>query len=1373
MNKTYLSRKIFARLSLRAAARMICCILTLALWGPARAGAQEQTQPLDVASINDKLTLTYKLKPNSSPDYAWFYKVGTSGSDTEFSGTLTGTNENWQHGSINIKSEKAIANADKDNPDSYSVLKLDGLNLTSTADGSLFYMVENGKPLCIQATGQSASTLKSGGTVIKDHNGCNLFLDGGAKGLNIHGIRGGKDESKGIDLFTNSNIVNVTFKGKINIVANKAVVLDNSSGAFSTDAAEVKFSSWTDATCVSISKIISPFLEWRFASAPENGKTLEIKDANGNSLDPAIQFTTNGENKSFAINVAKNTGYTLWLDGKQLMDKDEKTVFTATDDKLVPFSGMALPTDWNNYGKTAHVGTDGNDIAVSVSGTNYTVKTPRGLAWIAWVTNNGKSSADTQEAYAAYYPPNKGFEGCTVTLAGNISLATLPDVADSFNKSWYPIGKSQNEFKGIFDGGGHTVSGLSITSFNETLYFGLFGYIVNAVVKNLRVAGGITTGQAITKGDPFYFGGIAGYAGKSKIIACSNAVGIDVNTNSGWHLYIGGVAGVQDEGVINNCWNEAPLSGEITGYMYNIGGIVGKSESGSISNCYSLGNVSGSGTNTSDLPCAIGGIIGWLYDSVSLSNCYATGSVSAINTATGKSVWAGGIAGCYSYSNYADGTILQSTISNCLALNAGSESMISVTATGGTAHIGRILGESSPHCIISDCYASSKIKLKEGDKGAVAPTKDIAHDKINGQSLFLDDVAADIAAWAGPEDTKAFTAIGTDADGLLPRLKQIASFGNDHLPTQYRNEAIPGQPTASMKSTDYLVDPDPLFLSSGDTITITLSCSNDKWSYKKGEGIRLTRFNGTVKMDSSEGASCNKLVISTLTGNPTLTFEKVAISPNDGIALTIDEGCALTINTTGEGASALRSSAASTVVNKGSLTLTGRGLDIENTSSDDTRYGLDNSGSFTVASDPATSSMPSVAFHCANTAIHNAGTLGNAWMEWRFATEAGPNGAGISFKVADTPPTSTTRKGKTFAMTVEEGKAYDLFSWSPGFSNAQKGTDSDGTLVSPFPAPAEKNAVAVFTDVKDLKKITISDAQTFSGAGCAYEKVTVKSGGVLTVDTENAAVFSLLLEEGAQVVTTKALKVLHGELSFSRNLDNRWTAFSSPYALNVSVSILTNDLLYVATGYTGTDAAAQAWDNIPGTSTAGMRSVDLAAASPYLLANEKFGFPVWFTAPAPIEIPATATATLGDALADGVFLFQANPNLANLTLSDIYVLNAEGTRFELQEGEHTLKPYEAYITANAVTRSRLRSVGVADGSTVTANEIAAATAALRVWAADGALHVCTGEAAALTVVRSDGRVVYAASIAPGDTRLALPSGIYMVRINNITYKIAL
>ena len=167
MNEFYLSRKISARLSLRAAARMFC-ILALALWGPAMAGAQAQTQPLDVSStsITDKLTLTYKLKTAGSTDYAWFYKVGTNGTDTEFSGTLTGTNNDWKHGSIDIKSEKAINDPYHTMLDSYPILQLDELNLTYNANDSLLYMVEEGGPLYIRATGSSASTLKCQGVVI-------------------------------------------------------------------------------------------------------------------------------------------------------------------------------------------------------------------------------------------------------------------------------------------------------------------------------------------------------------------------------------------------------------------------------------------------------------------------------------------------------------------------------------------------------------------------------------------------------------------------------------------------------------------------------------------------------------------------------------------------------------------------------------------------------------------------------------------------------------------------------------------------------------------------------------------------------------------------------------------------------------------------------------------------------------------------------------------------------------------------------------------------------------------------------------------------------------------------------------------------------
>lgn len=646
-----------------------------------------------------------------------------------------------------------------------------------------------------------------------------------------------------------------------------------------------------------------------------------------------------------------------------------------------------------------------------------------------------------------------------------------------------------------------------------------------------------------------------------------------------------------------------------------------------------------------------------------------------------------------------------------------------------------------------------------------APTTDIAADAINGASTYLDDVATNIATWTGSGIKKAFTAI--DANGNLPQLK-AAEYDADGQLTMYSDNAvIPGQP--SKLTSDYLALPDPLSLPTGDTDLITLSRSDNKWSYTKGESGTSARFNGRIKMDASS-VSTNKLMVATVTGNPTLTFEQVTINATGGAALTVNEGCDLTIASDAD--SKLSASGASTLINKGTLRLSGD-FRIENTGSSETDYCLDNSGTFSVL-DPG--KTPAI-FHCAHTAIHNTGTLTNAWMECRFAAEAGQSGAKIAFAPLDGSSQSidAMRYGKTLAAIVTAGKTYQL--WAVASADArtrQKGLDSGGTAITRFPAPAADNAVAVFTDVNDLKTVEISGNKAFSTAGCANEDVLVKSDGVLTVDADNAAVLNLTLEEGAQVVTTKGLKV-SDTFATTRSLGNQWTAFGSPVALKASVGDA--EILYAATGYTGTGAADQGWKNFPGTTADGTKAADLAADSPYLLAAETADTKVAFTATAsagsPIKIPATTPVTLGDALANGVFLFQANPNLADLTLSGIYVLNAEGTRFDLHESDYVLKPFEAYITANAVTRSRLRSVGAADGSVVTANEIVAATAALRVWATDGALHVYSGEAAALTVVRSDGRVVYAASIAPGDTRLALPSGIYMVRINNITYKIAL
>ncbi len=1391
MNEFYLSRKISARLSLRAAARMFC-ILALALWGPAMAGAQAQTQSLDVANISDKLTLTYKPKTAGSTDYAWFYKVGTNGTDTEFSGTLTGTNNDWKHGSINIKSEKAIDDRNNNMFDSYPILQLDELNLTYNTNDSLLYMVEDGGPLYIQVTGSSASTLKCQGVVIRNYKGCDLLLDGGVAGLNILG----KGYSNGIHLYASGHSVDLTLKGKINIVSDNkyGVSIGNSASLSVAEGAKITASGGLKAILDENKHVNSPFLEWRFGSALGSDKTLEIKDANGNSLDPAIKFTTDDKIKHFAINVEKDTGYTIWLNDEQLMDGNKRTVFRATEKKLSSFSKIqTLPTDWIGYGETADVGTDGVD--VSVDANTYTVKTSRGLAWIAWVTNNGKTTADTNETYSSYYP-SAGFSGRTVKLADDISLATPKGVTADFKNNWVPIGTSGKSFQGTFDGNGKSITGMTIES-TSVNYIGLFGYLSGATVKDLTMADEGTSPAINLKtststdsgaGNNYYLGSVAGWVKSGKIINCHNkcAVSFSVSGKAG---NVGGIAGmIAENSVLSTCSNSGAIT--VDGSPVMGGGIAGESAQSSIVSCFNTGDVSAtSNTNTayaggivgesdtngdSSNPSHIsycystgkitakasststsGGIVGGAQHVV-IKSCFATGTVSAESSGSGSNAaYAGGIIG-WIWSN-------KITVKDCLALNTEG-----VKAIGSVSekHVGRIagnnIGNDNGTVPLSKNYASPKIQLTVGNTTA-APTTDIAADAINGANTYLDDVATNIDDWTGSGTEKAFTAI--DANGNLPQLK-AAEYDADGQLTMYSDNAvIPGQ--SYILISNYLALPDPLSLPTGDTDLITLSRSDNKWSYTKGESGTPARFNGIIKMDASS-VSSNKLMVATVTGNPTLTFEQVTINATGGAALTVNEGCELTIASNAD--SKLSASGASTLINKGTLRLSGY-FRIENTGSSETDYCLDNSGTFSVDPEktPAT-------FHCAHTAIHNTGTLTNAWMECRFTAEAGPSGAKIAFAPLDGSSQSidAMRYNKTLAAIVTAGETYQL--WAVASADArtrQKGLDSKGTAITRFPAPAADNAVAVFTDVNDLKKVEISGNQDFS-AGCANEDVLVKSDGVLTVNAENAAVFNLTLEEGARVVTMTELKV-SDTFATTRSLGNKWTAFGSPVALKASVGDA--GILYAATGYTGTGAADQGWKDLSGTTADGTKAADLAANSPYLLAAETADTKVAFTATAsagsPIKIPATTPVTLGDALANGVFLFQANPYLTDLTLSGIYVLNAEGTRFDLQESAYTLKPFEAYITANAVTRSRLRSVGAADGSVVTANEIVAATAALRVWATDGALHVYSGEAAALTVVRSDGRVVYAASIAPGDTRLALPSGIYMVRINNITYKIAL
>lgn len=1088
---------------LRLAARIISIMILAFLW-PVRGGAQESTSDLNVSSISDKLTLTYKLKSGSTTDYAWHYKAG-EGNETEFSGKLTGTNNSWSHGAIDIKSEKTLSDEE-----AYPALKLNALNLTSTTDnGSLFNMVESGKPLYIQATGESSSNLKAKKYVIKNSNGCILFLDGGTVGLNIAGEG---NNSCGIYLYNSSSLVSATLIDKITVTAGgTAVHVGNSATLSAATDAEVMVSSENGSAIYEevVEKVKSPFLQWKFATAPTTGQTLEIKNANGESLSPAIQFTTDNAKKSFAINVTKDTGYTLWLGNEQLMDAKGTSVFTATGNKLFTFSGMKkCPDKWTDYGQYANVGPEGTDVTVTVSGTSYTVNTPRGLAWIAWVTNNGKTSANTSETY----PASAGFAGCTVTLAENISLVKpTQGVANDFDDNWIPIGIVSTSdlnnvytkcFQGTFDGNNKNITEMKINT-TSVINTGLFGYLYGATVKDLTMAESNSIHlQTLPSSETDYpLGSIAGYVENGIIMNCHNKCEVKFsNSDSDKDGKVGGIAGTTINSVLSACSNSGAIT--INGSTAMGGGIVGVSTKSSIASCFNTGKIdvtAGSGaayaggimggdgssdtgnnilhcystgniTAKATQSCPSGGIVGGA-QYVTIKSCFATGSVSAESSSSDNGAYAGGIIGwIWSNSNV--------TVKDCLALNVEG-----VKATGNTSGklAGRIVGKDN-NATLSNNYASTKIKLTIGNNESI-PTENITAHAINGANLYLDKAAAVTASWAGSENTKAFTAIGTDADGKLPQLKTIASYGNEGLPVIY-GEAIPGQPAASLTSADYLAMPGPLSLPVSDTDVITLSYSDGKWSYKKGEGETSTRFNGTVKMTESAATSTNKLVISTATGNPTLTFEKVEIKPTDGAALTINADCALTINTADEGTSTLSSSGASTLINKGILTLTGKGLYIGNTGDNNEYYALDNSGTFTV-SDP---SSTSVTFHCANTAIHNIGTLANAWMEWQFADASGQPDGKIAFAATDDDnqsPTAQLRQGKTYATTVTPGKTYRL--WTVTNNGGEVRTRQQGKTAGATPVPivyfqaTAGNDVAVFTGMKDAVTATVT--QPTKGGG--------------------------------------------------------------------------------------------------------------------------------------------------------------------------------------------------------------------------------------------------------------------------------------------------
>ena len=198
---------------------------------------------------------------------------------------------------------------------------------------------------------------------------------------------------------------------------------------------------------------------------------------------------------------------------------------------------------------------------------NYTVTSAEGLKNIAKLVNEeGKTDID-------------------ITLTGNITLTG----------DWTPIGDNNNQYTGTFDGGGHTITGLTVTTSDQ--YAGLFGRI--------------------------------GSGGKVKDVTLKD-VKIESNHSSG---SVGGVAGYS-YGTLENC----SVSGSVSGSGNNgvAGGVVGCQYKGSITGCSSSATVNAGNT--------AGGVAGMTNNGATLTACYATGDVT-LESITGGDTFAGGVVG--------------------------------------------------------------------------------------------------------------------------------------------------------------------------------------------------------------------------------------------------------------------------------------------------------------------------------------------------------------------------------------------------------------------------------------------------------------------------------------------------------------------------------------------------------------------------------------------------------------------------------------------------------------------------------------------------------------------------------------------------------
>ena len=337
----------------------------------------------------------------------------------------------------------------------------------------------------------------------------------------------------------------------------------------------------------------------------------------------SVQLTglsTEGDNPDIIVPYDKGSNtYTALVAPQSVAAGTTFITCTFTNRKVFVYK-MKNATDWQAGGEYTYTVSlaAAKDLGYTIENNgSYTVTSADGLMNIAKLVNGGKTDIN-------------------ITLTADIDLT---------GKNWTPIGTSfSNKYTGTFDGGGHTIKGLTVTTYDQ--FVGLFGSIGNAgTVKNVMME----DVQITSNRSSGFAGGVAGYS-DGTIENCS------VSGSVSGTVYVGGVVGAQWEGSITGCSSSATVKG-----MVHVGGVVGQTNGGAtLTACYATGNVTLEIDPRKNI--AGGSLVGFNGGSRGLLACYATGNVTSTGSSTGN-VHIGGFLGdnyttvtaCYWKNNHEQG----------------------------------------------------------------------------------------------------------------------------------------------------------------------------------------------------------------------------------------------------------------------------------------------------------------------------------------------------------------------------------------------------------------------------------------------------------------------------------------------------------------------------------------------------------------------------------------------------------------------------------------------------------------------------------------------------------------------------------------------